>query len=246
MSELFEILHEDTDLLAINKPAGLVCHPTKTDARSSLAGRVRLHLGDGPVHFINRLDRETSGVVLVAKTEDAARELRRLWESREVAKTYWAVVHGFVREDAGVIDASLGPDDNSEVAVKDSVRPDGATARTHYRVHWRFTRAEEKFTWLHVEPVTGRKHQIRIHLQHHGYPIVGDKLYGLDESWYLKFAKNELSAADWHKLMLENQALHARELRLHWRGDDWRFEAEPEDAFVDFIETVESAESESK
>jgi len=243
MSDLFEILHEDDSLLAVNKPAGLVCHPTKTDARSSLAGRVRLHLGDGPVHFINRLDRETSGIVLLAKTDEAARELRRVWEDREVTKTYWAIVHGNIADDTGSIDAPLGPDEVSEVVVKDCVRPDGAAAKTQYRVHWRFTRAEGDFTWLHLQPETGRKHQLRIHLNHLGYPIVGDKLYGLDESWYLKFAKDELTASEWQKLILKNQALHARELRLHWRAADWIFEAEPEDEFVDFIETIESAEN---
>lgn len=243
MRDLFEILHEDKNLLAINKPAGLVCHPTKTDEHSSLVGRVRLYLGsDHPVHFVNRLDRETSGVVLVAKTDEAAREIRRLWENRQVTKTYWAIVHGHVRKDTGTIDAPLGPDEASDVVVKDCVHTDGVRAQTQYRTHWRFTRAEGDFTWLHVEPVTGRKHQIRIHLQHHGHPIVGDKLYGLNESWYLKLAKNELTTDDWQKLILKNQALHARELRLHWRDNDWLFEAEPEDEFVDFIETIESTE----
>ncbi|MBR90781.1 MAG: RNA pseudouridine synthase [Verrucomicrobiales bacterium] len=246
MSDLFEILHENDDLLVINKTAGLVCHPTKGDERSSLAGRVRLYLGaDRPVHFINRLDRETSGVVFVAKTSDAARELRKLWLGREVAKGYWAIVHGHVREDAGFVDAPLGPDESSEIAVKDCVRPDGAAAQTRFRADWRFTREEGDFTWLRVEPVTGRKHQIRIHLQHLGHPIVGDKLYGLDESWYLKFARDELANDDWGRLILKNQALHAREVRFHWRTQDWLFEAEPKDEFCDFIETFEEAEANS-
>ena len=80
MADLFPVIHEDDSLLVINKPAGLVCHPTKTDLRSSLIGRVRLHLGEGcKPHLINRLDRETSGVVLVAKTDSCARELRKIW-----------------------------------------------------------------------------------------------------------------------------------------------------------------------
>ena len=132
-TDLFEILHEDADLLVINKPAGLVCHPTKGDERSSLAGRLRLYRGaEEPVHLINRLDRETSGVVCVAKTNTAARELRQLWESRAVEKQYWAIVHGHVADAEGVIDAPLGKDEASEVVVKDCVRPDGHSSRTRF------------------------------------------------------------------------------------------------------------------
>src|SRR5580692_11672350 len=97
MERLFEIIHEDAELLVINKPAGLVCHPTKGDVYSSLISRVRLHLGtDTPAHLVNRLDRETSGLVLVGKSDDAAKALRRIWEKRLVQKMYWAVVHGHV------------------------------------------------------------------------------------------------------------------------------------------------------
>jgi len=87
LEKLFAIIHEDDDLLVINKPVGLVCHPTKTDEYSSLISRVRLYLGkDKTAHLVNRLDRETSGVTLVAKTDDAGREIRRLWENRSVEK----------------------------------------------------------------------------------------------------------------------------------------------------------------
>src|SRR5512136_463466 len=104
--ELFEIIYEDGELLVINKPAGLVCHPTKTDQYSSLISRARLYLGpDSRPHLVNRLDRETSGVTLLAKDLGTARELRRLWESRQVEKEYLAIVHGQVREAHGVIAA---------------------------------------------------------------------------------------------------------------------------------------------
>src|SRR6266566_4060572 len=135
MEKLFEIVHEDDDLLVINKPAGLVCHPTKTDELSSLIGRVRLHLDkDARPHLVNRLDRETSGLTLIAKRDTTARELRRLWESRQVGKEYLAIVHGHVLEMSGTIEAPLGKDENSRVAIKDCVRPDGAPARTEFWV----------------------------------------------------------------------------------------------------------------
>lgn len=132
---MFEIVHEDAELLVVNKPADLVCHPTKGDVYSSLISRVRLHLGVGSnPQMINRLDRETSGLVLVAKDEVAARELRRIWERRGVEKDYLAVVHGAVAEAYGVIDAPLGRDEGSRVAIKDCVRLDGAESRTEF---WR-------------------------------------------------------------------------------------------------------------
>jgi 23S rRNA pseudouridine1911/1915/1917 synthase len=141
MSDLFDIIHEDTDLLVINKPAGLVCHPTKGDALSSLISRVRLYLGEGVrPHLVNRLDRETSGVTIVAKRDDAALELRRIWEGRAVEKQYLAIVHGRVAAEHGVIDAPLGKDEHSRVAIKDCVRPDGAPSQTEFRVERRFTR----------------------------------------------------------------------------------------------------------
>src|SRR2546421_2715541 len=98
MEKLFEIIFENKELLVINKPAGLVCHPTKTDEYSSLISRVRLHLGkEAHPQLVNRLDRETSGVTIVAKTVVAARQLRKIWEGREVEKTYLAIVHGHVQ-----------------------------------------------------------------------------------------------------------------------------------------------------
>src|SRR5689334_10247037 len=135
MERLFEIIHEDDELLVINKPAGLVCHPTKGDAYSSLISRARLHLGAAAKpELINRLDRETSGVVLIAKEAVAARQLRRLWESRRVTKEYSTIVHGHVAEEQGTIDAPLGRDLDSKVAIKDRVIANGAPARTEFLV----------------------------------------------------------------------------------------------------------------
>lgn len=235
VTDLFDILHEDENLLAINKSAGLVCHPTKGGEHSSLAGRLRLYLGAGPVHLINRLDRETSGIVLAAKTTDAARELRRQWETREVKKTYDAIVHGHVAENEGMIDAPLGKDEASEIAVKDCVRPDGHLSQTHYRVKNHFTRQNAQYTLLELSPRTGRKHQLRIHLAHLGHSIVGDKLYGGDEALYLKLVRGELTAADRRTLILENQALHATRLQFHWREADWQFEAPAPGVFDRFV-----------
>jgi 23S rRNA pseudouridine1911/1915/1917 synthase len=237
MNELFDIIEEDADLLVINKPAGLVCHPTKGDQYSSLISRVRLHLGSNArPHIINRLDRETSGVTLVAKNDETALELRTLWEKRAVIKKYVAIVHGHVRDESGVIDAPLGKDTASKVAIKDCVVHGGAPALTVFRVEKRFTRAEGNFSLLAIEPHTGRKHQIRIHLAHLGHPIVGDKLYGADEQIYLDFVSYRMTEEQRIQLILPHHALHAAEISLTYRARNSRWIAEAEPWFHEFME----------
>ena len=236
MDKLFETIYEDRELLVINKPADLVCHPTKAGELSSLIGRVRLHLGkDSHPHLVNRLDRETSGLTLVAKTDDKARELRRIWETRQVEKEYLAIVSGHVAEDYLLIDAPIAKDELSKVAIKDCVGPDGAEAQTEFWVESRFIRELQDFTLLRVRPRTGRKHQIRIHLAHVGHPIVGDKLYGGDEDLYLALVENRLSSEQRRRLILPNHALHAGRVSFQDRGEKHEYTAQPDDSFSGFL-----------
>ena len=236
-----EILHEDDGLLVLNKPADLVCHPTKGDIYSSLVSRVRIYLGESSeLHLINRLDRETSGVILIAKRLEVARAWRHAWETGQVRKEYIAIVHGHPSVDQGSIDAPLGKDVGSIVAIKDCVRADGAPSITDYRVDRRFFRSGQPFALVAVFPRSGRKHQIRIHLAHLGFPIVGDKIYGPDELFYLAFVEGRLTEDQRQRLILPNHALHAGELHALCSGQAWSFKAPEPEMFRRFCSEAET------
>ncbi len=171
---------------------------------------------------------------MAAKNSAAAGELGKLWESRSVQKFYLAIVHGTMEKQHSVIELPLGKDEASQIAVKDCVRPDGTTARTEFIAHAHFQRGGKDFSLVRVWPLTGRKHQIRIHLAAVGHPIVGDKLYGGDEDLYLALVQDRLTDEQRARLILPNQALHCVELKLTWRGNDMTFRAPPDSAFSEF------------
>jgi 23S rRNA pseudouridine1911/1915/1917 synthase len=254
MNPLFQVIYEDADLLVVHKPADLVCHPTKGDEFSSLISRARIYFSgagrevlgarEGPEpgtarpepRLVHRLDRETSGLVLIAKNAEAARELGKIWETRAVRKEYLAIVHGHVAAEHGIIDAPLGRDEASIVAIKDCVRPGGTPAQTEFSVEKRFSQPDgSAFSLLRLHPLTGRKHQIRIHLAHIGHPIVGDKIYGGDPDLYLALVERRLTEEQRRRLRLPHHALHAIRLQFEWRGQNYDFTTPPEPFFLQFI-----------
>ena len=203
------IVERDADFLAFNKPGDVVCHPSKNGPRSSLVGAVREWLGGTTIHLVSRLDRETSGIILIALNREAASRSQKAVERRHVSKTYLAVLEGELAEPT-LVDAPLRPDTASPVIVKQCVGngPDAQTAVSFFEPIFRGNGR----TLARVEIYTGRKHQIRAHAQHIGHCVVGDKLYGRDEHFYLEFCERGMTPRLARELELPRQALHAARL----------------------------------
>lgn len=173
-------------------------------------GRVRLHLGNpSEIHLINRLDRETSGQIIVAKNRATAAPLRKAWENKQVQKFYLAIVHGHPPDALQRIALPLGPDPESPVAVQDKVVEGGTPAETEIKTIHSFVHQGDPYALLLLSPITGRKHQLRIHLADQGYPIVGDKIYAGDPLAYLNFTRHSLTPEQKKNLILPYHALHA-------------------------------------
>jgi 23S rRNA pseudouridine1911/1915/1917 synthase len=216
------IVQEDEDLLVINKPGWLVCHPSKNGPLSSLVGACREYTGLDRLHLISRLDRETSGIIVLAKRPALARELQTAVEKQHSHKLYLAVLRGEMTKPQKV-DALLGRDTQSIVHVKQAVRKDGIgkSAQSYFQpIH-----AENSYTLALVQILTGRKHQIRAHAHHIGHMVAGDKIYGPDDILYLDFIDEGWT--DRHEEMLEmkRQALHAWKLSIECPSGLFEFTA---------------------
>jgi 23S rRNA pseudouridine1911/1915/1917 synthase len=226
------IIAESEDWLVVDKPSFLEAHPSKPGGLPTLWDGLRELLAfevvnGGQVSIINRLDRETSGLTLIAKTRDAARILCRHMASRSVIKEYAAIVWGWPDREEWTVDAPLlrlGSVEPFRIYLKQGVHPEGAPAVTHFRVERRFERETSngrRFAIVRAIPETGRTHQIRVHLGHSGHPIVGDKIYGPDDAFYLEFIETSWTDRLAEKLVLPRHALHASGLRIEALGLSW-------------------------
>jgi 23S rRNA pseudouridine1911/1915/1917 synthase len=223
----FRIIGEGDDYLVVDKPAHLLAHPSVPGNPSTLWDGLREFLAfeianGGQVSIITRLDRETSGLVLVATTTASARRFGLAMQAKAFTKTYLAIVWGWPASDEFVVDGPLlrkGEIEESPVWVKQQVHPEGKTARSTFRVLRRFSKATSnggRFALVECQPETGRMHQIRVHLQHAGHPLVGDKLYGKPgEECYLEFIETGWTGSLQQRLLLNRQALHAS--KLAWK-----------------------------
>lgn len=216
------IVYEDARLLVVNKPGDVVVHPSKAGPWSSLVGALREHTGLPTVHLVFRLDRETSGIVVLTKDAKMASRLQVAMMERKVAKAYYAVLTGELPA-AVTVDQPLGDDVRSPVFLKSAVVPagEGQPAVTHFAP----LALGSGFTLARVVTETGRKHQIRAHAQWLRYPLVGDKIYGPDARHYLTFIDHGWTPELAEKLLLPRQALHCAEIDLRPAGLEHVFTA---------------------
>jgi 23S rRNA pseudouridine1911/1915/1917 synthase len=216
-----EILFEDDDLVVINKPPGMVVHPARGHWSGTLASALQFHFGStlstagGPSRpgIVHRLDRDTSGVILVARSDLAHAKLSRQFAQRTIEKEYYALVSGVPLRDRDLIDCPIGfhPHQREKMAIRHDDL-ESRPAQTFFEVSERFA----GFAALRLVPKTGRTHQIRVHLNHIGCPVLCDKLYGGRS----QITRGEIrrDPAD-QQILLDRQALHARRLKFEHPHD---------------------------
>lgn len=209
-----EIVYEDEDLLVINKPPGLVVHPGAGRSSGTLVNALLAYAPEiagvgSPLRpgIVHRLDKDTSGLLVVARNDESYHHLSAQIKERKVSRAYLALVHGDLSQEAGTIEAPIGR--HPQFRRRMAVTPAGRRAITHYRVLERFG----EYTFVEVSLETGRTHQIRVHFSHIGHPLVGDPVYGRRSNPF----------------GLARQALHAYKLSLrHPRtGESMEFTAPP-------------------
>lgn len=225
-----DLLFEDDDLVVVNKPAGMVVHPAKGHWAGTLAAALAHHFGEGlsttggPTRpgIVHRLDRDTSGVILVAKHDAAHERLAAQFQDRSTEKEYLAIVLGSPDRDADVVDEPIGP--HPHVREKMAIRrdhPDARQAVTTFEVVERFRRC----ALVRAKPKTGRTHQIRVHLAHAGHPVLCDKQYGGRSRVTASELAGGVARPD-EPALLERQALHAHRLRINHPATGERLEFE--------------------
>lgn len=205
-----DIIYEDDDMLAINKPAGMVVHPSPGHSEGTLVNAVLGYCpnlegvgGERRPGIVHRLDKETSGLILVAKNDLALRHLQRQFKRRTIKKTYLALVEGHVQPPQALVDAPIGRDPNHRQRM--AVIAPGSSARSRRaQTEYQLLRIYGDYSLLECYPRTGRTHQIRVHLAFAGFPIVGDTTYGRRKQ----------------RLELDRHFLHASALTLERPADD--------------------------
>ena len=233
-----DVVYEDADLIVINKPSGMVVHPAPGNESGTLVNALMAHCGNslsginGEIRpgIVHRIDKDTSGLLVCAKNDDAHVFLSSLLKTHEIRRVYHAIVVGNLREDEGTVDAPIARHrtDRKRMAVYPKGTPDAREAVTHYRVMERYP----GFTYAEMRLETGRTHQIRVHMSSISHPLIGDPVYGGRKT---PFEKK-------HAKLLDGQCLHAAELSFpHPRtGEVMTFHAPLPDNFCRVLEILRS------
>ncbi len=237
-----EIVYQDQHLAVINKPAGMVTHPAPGSRSGTLVNALLHHLGslssggggtDRP-GIVHRLDKDTTGLLLVAKDDQTHRALQAAIAARQVRRSYLALIWGHVVEDEGVIDAPMGrsPNDRKKMAIV----TDGREAVTRFRLQDRF----RSYDLLDVELQTGRTHQIRVHFAHIGHPVFGDSEYGGRERSVRGLFAPERPLAKQLLALLHRQALHSQSIRFSHpaTGESMSFSVPPPGDFRSVLDIL--------
>jgi len=225
-----EVLFEDDDYLVVNKPPGLPVHPSGIyKTRTVVTVLVERGILSEP-HLLHRLDRETSGVLALAKNRAAAARFQKVLRAGGIVKEYLVAVEGDFPAELGargVIYRMPGSKLPRQRFYKEGNPPAEALEAQVCHTHFTLKMRHNAMSLVHARLFTGRMHQIRATVHSLGYPVVGDKLYGVDESLYFKFADGEMSAAEWSKLRIARSALHCAMLTLEHpvRHNPWKLEA---------------------
>ncbi len=251
------IVFEDADLAVIDKPAGMMVHAgagATEDARNrgTLVNALLHHFqslsstaGDLRPGIVHRLDKETSGLIIVAKNDRTHQALSEMFSSRSLSKTYLALVHGEVKQESGTINAPITRDLVRRTRMTTRRSDTGRTAISHYKVLRRLNTRYGRFTLVSVRIETGRTHQIRVHMASIGHPVVGDTLYGAPGRIQLVTAANvrrkKIAEDDAESLSLDRNFLHAAELEFeHPRtGKDLALKSELPAELKDFMGLLE-------
>jgi 23S rRNA pseudouridine1911/1915/1917 synthase len=245
------VVYEDEFLTVVNKPPGMVTHPARGNWRGTLVNALQFHFdrlstvaGESRPGIVHRLDRDTTGLLVVAKDDETHRKLAHQFELRQVHKEYLALVSGVPQRDSDYIEQAIGfhPTSREKMAIR-TLSGGGKDAVTYYEIVERF----EGFALLACQPRTGRTHQIRVHLAHIGHPILADKLYSGRDRFTLAdlpgpAARDAPSSDSSEVTLIERQALHAHVLRFRHpiAGQELKLVAPlPED----FARTVEALRS---